>query len=115
MSTNKPYIQDRDEDHVSLIASSLPQANKEFDKSDILVLVIDDNSNLLYSTKSIIEANDYQCIIADGGEAGLGVLHKMPIDIVLLDLAMPDIDGGLIGGASLQAEEFLRICAAAKA
>ena len=30
-------------------------------------------------------------------------------------LAMPDIDGGLIGGASLQAEEFLRICAAAKA
>jgi len=28
---------------------------------------------------------------------------------------MPDIDGGLIGGASLQAEEFLRICAAAKA
>jgi triosephosphate isomerase len=29
--------------------------------------------------------------------------------------AMPDIDGGLVGGASLQAEEFLRICAAAKA
>ena len=93
MSTNKPYIQDRDEDHISLIASSIPKASKEFDKSDILVLVIDDNSNLLYSTKSIIEANDYQCIIADGGEAGLNVLHKMPIDIVLLDLAMPDIDG----------------------
>jgi triosephosphate isomerase len=27
--------------------------------------------------------------------------------------AQPDIDGGLIGGASLQAEEFLAICAAA--
>ncbi|MEK8090324.1 triose-phosphate isomerase [Thermithiobacillus plumbiphilus] len=27
----------------------------------------------------------------------------------------PDIDGGLIGGASLKAEEFLRICAAAAA
>lgn len=27
--------------------------------------------------------------------------------------AKPDIDGGLIGGASLKAEEFLRICAAA--
>jgi len=26
---------------------------------------------------------------------------------------LPDIDGGLIGGASLQAEEFLAICAAA--
>jgi triosephosphate isomerase (TIM) len=27
--------------------------------------------------------------------------------------AMPDIDGGLIGGAALVAEEFLAICAAA--
>jgi triosephosphate isomerase len=30
-------------------------------------------------------------------------------------LAMPDIDGGLIGGASLKAGEFLQICAAAGA
>ena len=28
-------------------------------------------------------------------------------------LAMPDIDGGLIGGASLDANSFLAICAAA--
>ena len=27
--------------------------------------------------------------------------------------AMPDVDGGLVGGASLSADEFLRICAAA--
>lgn len=27
--------------------------------------------------------------------------------------SMPDVDGGLIGGASLKAEEFLKICAAA--
>jgi triosephosphate isomerase (TIM) len=27
--------------------------------------------------------------------------------------AEPDIDGGLIGGASLKAEEFARICSAA--
>jgi triosephosphate isomerase len=27
--------------------------------------------------------------------------------------AMPDIDGGLVGGASLNADEFARICAAA--
>jgi len=27
--------------------------------------------------------------------------------------AMPDIDGGLIGGASLVAEEFMAICQAA--
>lgn len=27
--------------------------------------------------------------------------------------AMPDVDGGLVGGASLKAEEFIKICAAA--
>ncbi|HZF17095.1 MAG TPA: triose-phosphate isomerase [Steroidobacteraceae bacterium] len=29
--------------------------------------------------------------------------------------AMPDVDGGLVGGASLKGEEFMRICAAARA
>jgi triosephosphate isomerase (TIM) len=29
--------------------------------------------------------------------------------------AMPDVDGGLIGGASLKADEFLKICTAAQA
>ncbi len=28
--------------------------------------------------------------------------------------AQPDIDGGLIGGASLKAEDFLAICRAAR-
>jgi triosephosphate isomerase (TIM) len=28
--------------------------------------------------------------------------------------AMPDIDGGLIGGAALVAEDFMAICAAAR-
>jgi triosephosphate isomerase (TIM) len=29
--------------------------------------------------------------------------------------SMPDVDGGLVGGASLNAEEFAEICAAAAA
>jgi triosephosphate isomerase len=29
--------------------------------------------------------------------------------------SMPDVDGGLVGGASLSADEFLQICAAAAA
>ena len=28
--------------------------------------------------------------------------------------AMPDVDGGLVGGASLKADEFLKICACAQ-
>jgi triosephosphate isomerase len=29
-------------------------------------------------------------------------------------LVMPDIDGGLVGGASLNAEDFLALCQASK-
>lgn len=95
MSGTKPHIQYRATDGLASLLSSAPSQQKEFDKSSFTVLIIDDNSNLLYSTKSIIEANGYKCIIADGGEAGLMVLEQMrgEIDIVLLDLAMPDIDG----------------------
>ncbi len=95
MSGTKPHIQYRATDGLASLLSSAPSQQKEFDKSSFTVLIIDDNSNLLYSTKSIIEANGYKCIIADGGEAGLAVLVQMrgEIDIVLLDLAMPDIDG----------------------
>lgn len=61
--------------------------------SDYLVLVIDDNTSLLLSTKAIVEANGFQCVTADGGRSGLDLLEKLSVDIVLLDLEMPGISG----------------------
>jgi diguanylate cyclase (GGDEF)-like protein/PAS domain S-box-containing protein len=93
MSGAKPFIQYRETDDLAPVLTNAPDPQKDFDKSNFTILIIDDNTNLLYSTKSIVDANGYQCIIADGGEAGLGVLENLQVDIVLLDLAMPDIDG----------------------
>ena len=47
--------------------------------------------------------------------ASLRVLYggSVKADNAALLFAMPDVDGGLIGGASLKAEEFAAICAAA--
>jgi triosephosphate isomerase len=47
--------------------------------------------------------------------ASLRVLYggSVKADNAALLFAMPDVDGGLIGGASLKAEEFASICAAA--
>jgi triosephosphate isomerase len=46
---------------------------------------------------------------------GLQVLYggSMKPDNAKELIAKPDIDGGLIGGASLKAEDFLAICRAA--
>lgn len=94
MSASKQATQFHESEGLSMImANAANHFHQDIDKASFRILIIDDNLNLLYSTKSIVEANGYQCIIADGGEAGLNVLANTPIDIVLLDLAMPDIDG----------------------
>jgi triosephosphate isomerase len=48
--------------------------------------------------------------------ASLRVLYggSVKADNAGLLFAMPDVDGGLIGGASLKAEEFTAICRAAE-
>jgi triosephosphate isomerase len=47
-----------------------------------------------------------QLLILYGGSVKAGNAAQL--------FAMPDIDGGLVGGASLNADEFLAICAAAQ-
>ena len=93
MSGTKPSIQYRSTDGLASIMARANNLDKDINKSSYQVLIIDDNVNLLYSTQALVEANGYSCIIADGGEAGLNVLNRMPIDIVLLDLSMPEVDG----------------------
>lgn len=49
--------------------------------------------------------------------AGLRILYGGSVKAAnaLEIFSMPDVDGGLIGGAALKADEFLKICAAAQA
>ncbi len=93
MSGTKPSIQIKEKDDLVSLMTSSQEHIENIDKSQFQILLIDDNLNLLHSTKAIVEANGYKCIMADGGESGLNVLRTTHIDIVLLDLAMPDIDG----------------------
>jgi triosephosphate isomerase len=53
----------------------------------------------------------------DASLAGVALLYGGSVkpDNALTLFGQPDIDGGLIGGASLKSENFLAICAAAKA
>ncbi len=93
MSVSKPSIQHKNTDGLAAIMKSSIQNSTDIDKSRFVVLAVDDNLNLLYSTQAIVEAKGYQCLIADGGEAGLNILQSTAVDILLLDLEMPEIDG----------------------
>ena len=64
------------------------------------------------------QAQDVHVFIRErlGDAASLSILYGGSVkpDNAAELFAMPDIDGGLIGGAALQAGDFLAICAAAR-
>jgi CheY-like chemotaxis protein len=59
------------------------------------VLVVDDEETLTWSmTKTLAKDTDqYEIIIANRGMDALNILEKGPIDVVVTDIRMPDING----------------------
>jgi len=90
---NKPDIQSFGSASLASMMHVAARPYEAIDKSAFQLLIIDDNTSILHSTCTLLEANGYSCSIADGGEAGLKILKQGSIDIVLLDLSMPGVDG----------------------
>lgn len=57
------------------------------------VLVVDDEPQILRAIRTSLEARDYQVLIADRGESALTVVATSELDLVILDLGLPDIEG----------------------
>jgi len=57
------------------------------------VLVVDDEPAIRRFLRTSLSAQGFQIEEAAGGEAALEVLRKTPMDVLVLDLGMPDIDG----------------------
>lgn len=59
----------------------------------ITILIIEDDINIRNIIKKNLIDNDYQCLVAQDGEEGLEILEKNNIDLIILDLMLPKIDG----------------------
>jgi len=57
------------------------------------VLIVDDESGIRQSLKGVLEDEGYKALTAESGEACLEALKKHPVDVVLLDVWLPGIDG----------------------
>lgn len=57
------------------------------------VLVIEDNENNLTLMRLMLERSKYEVFTAVDGLSGLDIARKEHPDIILLDLALPDMDG----------------------
>ena len=60
-----------------------------------LILVVEDNEDILFNIKLILESNDYQVITAKNGKEGIDTLSKLKEnpEIILSDIMMPELDG----------------------
>ncbi len=58
-----------------------------------LVLVVDDDAAHRLMLTTLLEEWGYRALEAEDGAAALEVVHKGPVDLVLMDMRMPRMDG----------------------
>lgn len=57
------------------------------------ILVVDDDKNTRMLLKAVLQAENYTVYTADNGEDALKAMDKEHIDLVVLDIMMPKMDG----------------------
>ena len=57
------------------------------------VLIVDDEPNILAAVRPLLAANGYEVVTAMSGRATLDAVQREPLDVIVLDLGLPDLDG----------------------
>ncbi len=57
------------------------------------VAVCDDNTPLVQMMRHFLDKKGYEVLTAGDGAEGLALVHANPVDVLLLDLEMPQMDG----------------------
>lgn len=57
------------------------------------IMVVEDDSNTRKLMKAVLEQNGYEPVLARDGEEGLEMLDKVQVDLIVLDIMMPRMDG----------------------
>lgn len=61
---------------------------------DLRILIVDDSETTRRILRTIVRSRDWTvCGEAENGRSGIRLFQKLRPDVVLLDLAMPDING----------------------
>lgn len=66
------------------------------------VLIIDDERSILTLRKILLETAGYSVLTASSGKEGLNLFNANPVDAVVVDYSMPEMDGGTISGLMKQ-------------
>jgi len=75
----------------------------------INLLFVDDEEQFLQSLGKLLEARDFHVIAVNRGEKAIAAARKSPIDVALVDLKMPGINGEETLRALKEAHEWMEI------
>ena len=59
----------------------------------VTILCIDDEESVRRLVQVALEGTGYRVLIAEHGQHGLRLLEHQAVDLMLLDIVMPDMDG----------------------
>jgi two-component system response regulator MprA len=57
------------------------------------ILIVDDEPRMLSMMRRVLEADGYGVVLSGDGSVALEILRSEPIDLVILDVMMPEMDG----------------------
>ena len=70
------------------------------------VLVVEDDKRISNFIKTVLEANNYDVIVAQTGAEAYSMVTSQCPDVVILDLGLPDMDGMKILRSLLEHPSF---------
>jgi DNA-binding response OmpR family regulator len=57
------------------------------------ILIVDDEPSIVVPIQFLMEQQGYSVLVAGNGEDALDIIYKYKLDLILLDIMLPRIDG----------------------
>lgn len=57
------------------------------------ILIVDDEPNIVISLEYLMKREGWETVVAADGEAALAALERAPVDLVILDVMLPRMNG----------------------
>jgi DNA-binding response OmpR family regulator len=73
--------------------SPLPQSRNSNERAPYRVLIIDDDINLTRLLRTILRTAGFEVLTADSAANALSITETDSVDVIVLDLRMPVVDG----------------------
>ena len=74
-------------------ARALGTEGQDPDLRGLRILVVDDDLGVCQSLRDLLTQEGCEVLVATGGREAIGRLENIPVDLVLSDVVMPDLDG----------------------